>query len=64
MNRADKIIPILRPIPVIVRTMNGPNKKGYQLTKIDRAVCPECGIEMIRLGTCFSCPVCGLGSCG
>ncbi len=25
--------------------------------------CPECGIAMIRLGSCFSCPVCGYGGC-
>ncbi len=26
--------------------------------------CPECGGGMIRSGACFSCPVCGFGSCG
>ncbi|SYZ74124.1 hypothetical protein TRIP_C60394 [Candidatus Zixiibacteriota bacterium] len=26
--------------------------------------CPDCGVTLIRLGGCFSCPVCGFGSCG
>lgn len=26
-------------------------------------VCPDCRVEMVRLGACFSCPVCGIGSC-
>ena len=25
--------------------------------------CPECGVTLVRYGTCFSCPLCGLGSC-
>ncbi len=25
--------------------------------------CPECGGGMVRSGACFSCPVCGFGSC-
>jgi hypothetical protein len=25
--------------------------------------CPYCRIRMVRLGTCFSCPICGYGSC-
>lgn len=25
--------------------------------------CPECGVLLVRFGTCFSCPLCGLGSC-
>lgn len=25
--------------------------------------CPDCGIALVRFGTCFSCPLCGLGSC-
>ncbi len=28
------------------------------------ASCPDCGSGMVRLGTCFSCPACGFGSCG
>jgi tRNA(Ile2) C34 agmatinyltransferase TiaS len=27
-------------------------------------VCPDCRTSMIRLGICFSCPLCGFGSCG
>ena len=27
-------------------------------------VCPDCGIKLVRLGCCFSCPRCGFGSCG
>ncbi len=26
--------------------------------------CPDCGVGMVRLGTCMSCPSCGYGSCG
>jgi predicted RNA-binding Zn-ribbon protein involved in translation (DUF1610 family) len=25
--------------------------------------CPDCGMELIRLGACFACPTCGFGSC-
>ena len=30
----------------------------------DAATCPDCSSGMVRLGTCFSCPVCGWGGCG
>ncbi len=26
--------------------------------------CPDCGMALIRLGACFTCPICGFGSCG
>lgn len=26
--------------------------------------CPDCGMELIRLGACFACPTCGFGGCG
>jgi len=26
--------------------------------------CPDCHVRLIRLGACFSCPVCGYGGCG
>ena len=26
--------------------------------------CPDCRIKLIRLGNCFSCPLCGYGGCG
>jgi len=26
-------------------------------------VCPDCGIQMVRLGSCFTCPLCGFGGC-
>jgi len=29
----------------------------------DRTVCPDCGIKLIRLGHCFTCPLCGYGGC-
>ena len=35
-------------------------RKVYYLNS---GTCPECSGAMIRLGTCFSCPVCGYGSC-
>ena len=28
------------------------------------ATCPDCGQGMVRLGRCFSCPVCGFSNCG
>jgi hypothetical protein len=31
---------------------------------LNSGTCPECSGGMVRLGTCFSCPVCGYGSCG
>ena len=27
------------------------------------ADCPDCGVGLIRLGHCFTCPVCGYGGC-
>jgi len=27
------------------------------------ATCPDCGAGMVRLGSCFSCPLCGFGGC-
>jgi|GEM_PF-6008315 hypothetical protein len=26
--------------------------------------CPDCGANLVRLGYCISCPLCGFGSCG
>nr|MBN2278883.1 hypothetical protein [candidate division Zixibacteria bacterium] len=26
-------------------------------------VCPDCGVSLVRLGTCFTCPRCGFGGC-
>jgi len=45
-----------------------PNETGNKyLCPAEAAVksgyCPECGIKMVRLGYCFSCPQCGFGSC-
>ncbi len=34
------------------------------ILKSDDGICPDCRVKMIRLGGCFSCPLCGLGSCG
>ena len=31
---------------------------------VNAATCPDCGAGMVRLGTCFTCPLCGWGSCG
>ncbi|MBU8933765.1 MAG: hypothetical protein KOO62_07135 [candidate division Zixibacteria bacterium] len=30
---------------------------------VNAASCPDCGSGMVRLGSCFSCPACGWGSC-
>lgn len=27
-------------------------------------ICPDCGVGLVRLGACFSCPSCGYGGCG
>jgi hypothetical protein len=29
----------------------------------DKKICPDCGVQMVRLGSCFSCPACGYGGC-
>ena len=26
-------------------------------------VCPHCRVALVRLGSCFSCPLCGFGGC-
>ena len=31
---------------------------------LNAASCPDCGSGMVRLGSCFSCPICGWGGCG
>ena len=31
---------------------------------LNAANCPDCGSGMVRLGSCFSCPICGWGGCG
>lgn len=31
---------------------------------LNAATCPDCGAGMVRLGNCFSCPLCGFGGCG
>jgi len=31
---------------------------------VNAATCPDCGAGMVRLGSCFSCPLCGFGGCG
>lgn len=31
---------------------------------LNAATCPDCGSGMVRLGSCFNCPVCGWGGCG
>jgi len=33
-------------------------------TQSREGICPDCGAVLIRLGTCFSCPLCGYGGCG
>ncbi len=25
--------------------------------------CPDCRVRLVRLGNCFSCPLCGYGGC-
>jgi len=27
-------------------------------------ICPDCRVRLVRLGNCFSCPLCGFGGCG
>jgi len=39
-------------------------EKSVAAVDRNRAVdCPDCGVGLIRLGHCFTCPVCGYGSC-
>ena len=43
--------------PAVIKTDEADrNRPGY-------LICPDCGIKMIRLGSCFTCPLCGHGGC-
>lgn len=46
-------------IGTAVRSDTPPEEISYS----NAATCPDCGAGMVRLGTCFSCPSCGFGSC-
>jgi hypothetical protein len=35
-----------------------------ELSYVQAATCPDCGAGMVRLGLCFTCPLCGFGGCG
>jgi len=39
-------------------------KSSVTTRKISPSVCPECGGRMVRTEGCFSCMVCGWGTCG
>lgn len=41
----------------------GENNYHDDYRYINVASCPDCGAGMVRQGFCFSCPVCGFGSC-
>jgi hypothetical protein len=36
----------------------------FSAGQIERICCPDCGAAMVRLGNCFTCPICGYGGCG
>ena len=57
-----------RCVLVIESTPISPLPEGA-LTEHERhlrgdMVCPDCRIPLVRLGSCFSCPLCGFGGCG
>ncbi|MBK7141569.1 MAG: hypothetical protein IPH75_05775 [bacterium] len=39
-------------------------RSGDSCRYSNAGTCPDCGLGMVRLGTCMSCPSCGYGSCG
>jgi hypothetical protein len=39
-------------------------RSGDSCNYLNAGTCPDCGLGMVRLGTCMSCPSCGYGSCG
>ncbi len=39
-------------------------RSGDSCSYLNAGTCPDCGLGMVRLGTCMSCPSCGYGSCG
>jgi hypothetical protein len=38
-------------------------KNDHKQNGWDKDVCPECLTALVRLGACFSCPICGYGGC-
>lgn len=40
------------------------DNQGYYPEQVSQECCPDCGADLIRLGYCMSCPLCGFGSCG
>ncbi len=48
--------------PVNAVTSSLTESEGYSY--LNAATCPDCGAGMVRLGNCFSCPLCGFGGCG
>jgi hypothetical protein len=47
----------------IIETYNRSDNQPDGRSNIDNH-CPHCHVRMVRLGVCFSCPLCGFGSCG
>lgn len=64
MIRPDHITSIGKAAAVSKKWEDEKNIVDLTILKSDDGVCPDCRIKMIRLGGCFSCPLCGLGSCG
>lgn len=48
------------PIGAFAREAEGNAFYAY----VNAATCPDCGSGMIRMGSCQSCPTCGLSACG
>lgn len=43
---------------------SGTVRSGDNCRFLNAGTCPDCGLGMVRLGSCMSCPSCGYGSCG
>jgi len=41
----------------------GESDQTHEYAVTNAATCPDCGAGMVRLGSCFSCPLCGFGGC-
>jgi len=43
--------------------IGGDEPMAAELSYVNSATCPDCGAGMVRLGMCFTCPICGFGGC-
>jgi len=53
---------VIEPKPNITGQRREPFLSPIRIETND--ICPDCQVKLVRLGACFSCPLCGYGSCG